>query len=55
MEQRNSTEADVTELIEQVRQATAAYINGDIRRYLTLIEHAEDYTLMAPLYVKALC
>jgi ketosteroid isomerase-like protein len=48
MEQRNGTEADVTELIEQVRQATAAYIRGDIGQYLTLIEHAEDYTLMPP-------
>src|ERR1700760_4816738 len=40
--------ADVTELVEQAGQATAAYIRGDTRRYLTLIEHAEDFTLMPP-------
>jgi ketosteroid isomerase-like protein len=48
MDQGSSTDADVAELVEHVRQATSAYIQGDIRRYLTLIEHAEDYTLMPP-------
>jgi len=48
MDQGSVTEADVAELIENARQATSAYIRGDIRRYLTLIEHAEDYTLMPP-------
>jgi ketosteroid isomerase-like protein len=41
-------QGNVTDLIEQARQATAAYIQGDIHRYLALIEHAEDYTLMPP-------
>src|SRR4051812_49767336 len=29
-------------------EAAAAYIRGDIHRYLALFEHADDYTLMPP-------
>lgn len=42
------TEADLAELVDVVAQATAAYISGEIRRYVALIEHADDYTLMPP-------
>ena len=35
-------------LVEQAAEAASAFIRGDIRRYLTLIRHADDYTLMAP-------
>jgi ketosteroid isomerase-like protein len=48
MGRRNVTDVDVTELVRSVAEATSAYIRGDIRRYLTLIKHADDYTLMAP-------
>jgi ketosteroid isomerase-like protein len=36
------------ELVAVVAEATTAYIQGDMRRYFTLIPHTDDYTLMAP-------
>ena len=48
MGHRNVTDGDVTELVRSVAEATSAYIQGDIQRYLTLIKHGDDYTLMAP-------
>lgn len=39
---------DINALIRRVAEAAAAYIRGDIRRYVSLIEHAEDYTLLPP-------
>ena len=48
MGEANVTDQELTGLIEQTAEAASALIRGDIRRYLTLIRHAEDYTLMAP-------
>jgi ketosteroid isomerase-like protein len=48
MGQQNVMDGDVTELVRSVAEATSAYIQGDIQRYLTLIKHGDDYTLMAP-------
>ena len=48
MGQGNVTDGDVTELVRSVAEATSAYIRGDIEKYLTLIKHGDDYTLMAP-------
>jgi ketosteroid isomerase-like protein len=48
MVQGNVTDADVAELIRSTAEAAAAYIQGDIHRYLALIKHADDYTLMPP-------
>ena len=48
MAQGNVTDVDVAELIQSTAEATAAYIQGDIHRYLALIKHADDYTLMPP-------
>lgn len=39
---------EVAELIRQSQQANAALLRGDIRRYLDLTPHADDYTLMSP-------
>jgi ketosteroid isomerase-like protein len=44
----NVTNQELADLVEQTREAASAFIRGDIRRYLTLIRHADDYTLMAP-------
>src|SRR3954469_2573658 len=44
----NVTDEEVAELIRRPAEAASAYIRGDMRRYLTLIRHADDYTLMAP-------
>jgi len=48
MGQAHNTDADVTELVQRTAEAAAAYIRGDIRHYLSLIKHADDYSLMPP-------
>ena len=48
MGEGNVTDQELTDLIEQTAEAASALIRGDVRRYLTLIRHADDYTLMAP-------
>ena len=42
------TEEQLAELFRRTAEAASAFIRGDMRRYLTLIQHADDYTLMAP-------
>jgi hypothetical protein len=39
---------DVANLTRRTAEANTALIHGDIDGYLALIEHAKDYTLMAP-------
>jgi hypothetical protein len=48
MMQGKITDGDVTELVRSTADAASAYIRGDIQRYLTLIKHGDNYTLMAP-------
>jgi ketosteroid isomerase-like protein len=38
----------VAELVRRSERAAAALIRGDIKAYLELIRHADDYTLMQP-------
>lgn len=38
----------VTDLVKRTEKAGAALIRGDMRAYLELIRHADDYTLMQP-------
>lgn len=38
----NVTDEEVAELIRRSAEAASALIRGDMRRYLTLIKHAED-------------
>jgi ketosteroid isomerase-like protein len=42
------SDEDVAGLIRRTAEANSALMRGDIGRYLTLITHADDYTLMAP-------
>ena len=42
------TEADVADLVRRCQDAAAALIRGDVRGYLSLFVHAEDYTLIPP-------
>jgi ketosteroid isomerase-like protein len=42
------TEEDVRELVERVREATGALMQGDVRRYFGLVNEAPDYSLMPP-------
>jgi ketosteroid isomerase-like protein len=48
MTQGNVTDEEVADLIRRTADAASALIRGDIRTYVTLIRHADDYTLMAP-------
>jgi ketosteroid isomerase-like protein len=38
----------LAELLDRMSEAAAAYIRGDIRRYLELFDHPDDYSLMPP-------
>jgi ketosteroid isomerase-like protein len=42
------TDSELGALVERTAEAAAAFIRGDMSRYLALITHAPDYTLMAP-------
>jgi ketosteroid isomerase-like protein len=42
------TDDDLNELVERVRDATRALIQGDVRGYFALVDEAPDYTLMPP-------
>jgi len=42
------TDADVADLAQRCQDAADALIRGDVRSYLTLFVHAEDYTLIPP-------
>ena len=44
----NVTEEELAELIGRTAQAASALISGDVRTYLTLVPHADEYTLMDP-------
>ena len=39
---------EITALVRRVTEAAEALIRGDIRGYVALIKHADDYTLMSP-------
>ncbi len=41
-------DADVDALTEIMAEAASAFIRGDMRRYVALMRHADDYTLMPP-------
>jgi len=42
------TEADVADLTQRCQDAAVALIRGDVRSYLGLFVHADDYTLTPP-------
>jgi ketosteroid isomerase-like protein len=42
------TDEDLDVLVARVREATGALMQGDVRRYLELVDEAPDYTLMPP-------
>jgi ketosteroid isomerase-like protein len=45
---RPVTEKDVVQLIRQVADAASAIMAGDMRTYVDLVHHADDYTLLPP-------
>jgi ketosteroid isomerase-like protein len=42
------TDEELADLVRRTAEANSALIRGDLSRYLMLISHADDYTLMAP-------
>jgi ketosteroid isomerase-like protein len=42
------SEQDIAALVERCGDAASALIRGDVRGYLHLIKHADDYTLLPP-------
>lgn len=42
------TGEDLNELVQRVRAATVALMQGEVRRYFALVNEAPDYTLMPP-------
>ena len=48
MDHSKISDTDVADLVRIVEDAAVAYIRGDMDTYLSLIIHAEDYTLMPP-------
>jgi hypothetical protein len=49
MPESNISDKEIAELVQRTADAASAYIRGDMRRYLSLIKHADDYTLLPPL------
>ena len=43
------TDQDVAELVRRVEEATVAYAQGDMKRYVALLNHADPFTLADPL------
>jgi ketosteroid isomerase-like protein len=48
MPQTTVTDHDLAALIERTAESASVWMRGDMRRYLELITHADDYTLMMP-------
>jgi ketosteroid isomerase-like protein len=46
--QATITDHDLEDLLRRVQDATRALIQGDVRRYIALVDEAPDYTLMPP-------
>jgi ketosteroid isomerase-like protein len=42
------TDEQLAELVDRMDEAAAAYIRGDVRHYLALFDHPDDYSLMPP-------
>jgi ketosteroid isomerase-like protein len=48
MPKERITDEDIAELVSRCADSAVAIINGDMRTYVRLITHAEDYTLLPP-------
>jgi ketosteroid isomerase-like protein len=49
------TDEELRALVRRVTKAARALIAGDIRGYVALITHADDYTLMSPYGGEPVC
>lgn len=48
MPPEDMADGDLAALVRRTAEAASAFMRGDMRRYLTLIRHSDDYTLMGP-------
>jgi hypothetical protein len=48
MTHRDITEVGLDLLVARVREATGALMQVEVRRYVALVNHAPDFTLMPP-------
>jgi ketosteroid isomerase-like protein len=48
MAERRITDEELSELLRRLEEATVAFMNGDMDRYLELTPHARGFTLMNP-------
>jgi ketosteroid isomerase-like protein len=48
MANESITDEELAELIRRTEEATSAFMQGDMSRYLALTPHARGFTLMAP-------
>jgi len=48
MPNESITDEHVADLVRRCADAAVAFIRGDMRAYVGLIRHAEDYTLLPP-------
>jgi hypothetical protein len=48
MPRERGSDADLGELIELMSEADSAFIGGRMRRYMDLMKHTDDFTLMPP-------
>ena len=48
MTDESITDDDLAALVRQTARAASAFVRGDMRTYVDLFRHADDYTLMAP-------
>jgi ketosteroid isomerase-like protein len=48
MAHESITKQELADLIQRTEEANSAFMRGDVGRYLALITHADDFTLMAP-------
>ena len=44
----NVTDEELAELVQLTAESASAFIGGDMKRYVELVRHADDSTLMAP-------
>ena len=42
------TGTELTEFVQRVKEAAAAYVQGDMDRYLDGMHHADSVTLLTP-------
>jgi ketosteroid isomerase-like protein len=44
----SNDDQELSELVDRVAEAASALIRGDVREYMRLLPHSDDYTLMPP-------